>query len=197
MMGASNRMNPVWFALTAAAFDGLSDPVISFRRTFVTLPGGCLSRSRRLWECVISGRICGLRCLGRRLSYSDLKFPQAVASLGTYRELNFRIPRVVMPSPVSSQQGGGQRQECTMQQFYFGLDVSLDDTRRELSYSAIVVEGTHMRAAIREQASKTDRNDARGIAHMMRHAWYKPVHVKSAEGQRLRALLSNRRILKC
>lgn len=61
---------------------------------------------------------------------------------------------------------------------------------------ATVVEATHMLAAILAQASKTDRNDARGIAHKMRLGWYKAVHVKSAESQRLRVLLSNRRILK-
>lgn len=53
-----------------------------------------------------------------------------------------------------------------------------------------------MRAAIRAQASKIDRNDARRIAHMMRLGWYKPVHVKSVESQRPRVLLSNRRLLK-
>ncbi|MCB1513960.1 MAG: IS110 family transposase [Hyphomicrobiaceae bacterium] len=61
---------------------------------------------------------------------------------------------------------------------------------------AIVVEATHMRAAIKAQGHKTDRNDAKGIANMMRLGWYKPVHVKSPESQRLRVLLSNRRLLK-
>jgi transposase len=33
---------------------------------------------------------------------------------------------------------------------------------------AIVVEAVHMQKALSAQRNKTDRNDARGIAHMMR-----------------------------
>jgi transposase len=42
---------------------------------------------------------------------------------------------------------------------------------------------------------KTDRNDARAIAHAMRVGWFTIVHVKTAESQELRLLLSNRRTL--
>jgi transposase len=44
--------------------------------------------------------------------------------------------------------------------------------------------------------NKTDRNDARGIAQMMRLGWFRAVHVKNDENQRLRTLLANRRLLK-
>ena len=44
-------------------------------------------------------------------------------------------------------------------------------------------------------AVKTDRNDARAIAHAMRVGWFTTVHVKSTESQELRLLLSNRRTL--
>ena len=43
--------------------------------------------------------------------------------------------------------------------------------------------------------NKTDRNDARGIAQLMRLGWYKVVHVKSAESQRLRTLLGCRKLV--
>jgi transposase len=43
---------------------------------------------------------------------------------------------------------------------------------------------------------KTDRNDARGIGHMMRVGWFRQVHVKDDDNQRLRVLLSGRRLLK-
>jgi Transposase len=46
------------------------------------------------------------------------------------------------------------------------------------------------------QRNKTDRNDARGIAHMMRFGWFREVHVKDDDTQRLRVLLSGRRLLK-
>ena len=43
--------------------------------------------------------------------------------------------------------------------------------------------------------NKTDRNDARGIAQLMRLGWYKVVHVKSLEAQRLRMLLGCRKLV--
>ena len=45
-----------------------------------------------------------------------------------------------------------------------------------------------MRAVLKAQINKTDRNDARGIAQMMRVGLYRPVHVKTAavEGYRHR-----------
>ena len=48
---------------------------------------------------------------------------------------------------------------------------------------------------LQAQNVKTDRNDARGIAHMMRTGWFKAVHVKSHVSQKLRVLLGNRRCL--
>ena len=53
-----------------------------------------------------------------------------------------------------------------------------------------------MQKALSAQRKKTDRNDARGIAHMMRVGWFRQVHVKSSESQNLSVLLSNRRLLK-
>lgn len=67
-------------------------------------------------------------------------------------------------------------------------------TRR--GFPAIVVEARHMRSSLNAQRNKTDRNDARGIAQMMRMGWFRAVHVKSPESQRLRLLLANRRLLK-
>jgi transposase len=44
--------------------------------------------------------------------------------------------------------------------------------------------------------NKTDRNDARGIAEMMRFGLYKTVHIKTVESQNLRALLTARKLLR-
>ncbi len=52
-----------------------------------------------------------------------------------------------------------------------------------------------MKAALRAMRNKTDRNDARGIAHVMRTGWFRLVHVKSPESQELRLLLTHRRTL--
>ena len=60
---------------------------------------------------------------------------------------------------------------------------------------AICIETHHAKAAMQAQNVKTDRNDARGIAHMMRTGWFKAVHVKSHVSQKLRVLLGNRRCL--
>ena len=52
-----------------------------------------------------------------------------------------------------------------------------------------------MRAALKAQINKTDRNDARGIAQMMRAGLYHPVHVKTLRSQKLRMLLTHRKLL--
>ena len=43
-----------------------------------------------------------------------------------------------------------------------------------------------MRAVLQAQINKTDRNDARGIAQMMRVGLYRAVHVKTLRSQKLR-----------
>src|SRR6476469_626292 len=45
----------------------------------------------------------------------------------------------------------------------------------ELGLPVICVETRHMRAVLKAQINKTDRNDARGIAQMMRAGLYRPV----------------------
>ena len=52
-----------------------------------------------------------------------------------------------------------------------------------------------MRAVLKAQINKTDRNDARGIAQMMRVGLYRPVHVKTLRSQKLRMLLTHRKKL--
>jgi transposase len=65
----------------------------------------------------------------------------------------------------------------------------------EAGLPAICVETRHMRAALKAQINKTDRNDARGIAQMMRVGLYRPVHVKTVRSQKLRMLLIHRKLL--
>ena len=52
-----------------------------------------------------------------------------------------------------------------------------------------------MQAVLKAQINKTDRNDARGIAQMMRVGLYRPVHVKTLRSQKLRMLLTHRKLL--
>jgi transposase len=65
----------------------------------------------------------------------------------------------------------------------------------EAGLPAICVETRHMRAALQAQINKTDRNDARGIAQMMRAGLFRPVHVKTIRSQKLRMLLTHRKLL--
>jgi transposase len=60
----------------------------------------------------------------------------------------------------------------------------------------ICVETRHMKALLTaQQINKTDRNDARGIAQMMRVGLFKPVHVKTLVAQEQRMLLTSRKLL--
>ena len=65
----------------------------------------------------------------------------------------------------------------------------------EAGLPVICVETRHMRAVLQAQINKTDRNDARGIAQMMRAGLYRPVHVKTLRSQKLRMLLTHRKLL--
>src|SRR6476620_3973969 len=58
-----------------------------------------------------------------------------------------------------------------------------------------LLETRHVRAAFEAMPVKTDRNDARGIAQLMRLAWFRPVHCKSLPAQEVRALLTARKLV--
>ena len=65
----------------------------------------------------------------------------------------------------------------------------------EAGLPVVCVETRHMQAVLKAQINKTDRNDARGIAQMMRAGLYRPVHVKTLRSQKLRMLLTHRKLL--
>src|ERR1700761_1209719 len=60
---------------------------------------------------------------------------------------------------------------------------------------AICIEARQAKAAMGAMPNKTDRNDARGIAQIMRTGWYRAVHVKSPSCRSWRALLTARRMV--
>jgi transposase len=60
---------------------------------------------------------------------------------------------------------------------------------------ALCIEAAHAHRVLAARRNKTDRNDARGIADVLRTGQYRPVHVKSPEIERLRALLTARKLL--
>ncbi|MDL2407586.1 IS110 family transposase [Rhizobium calliandrae] len=65
----------------------------------------------------------------------------------------------------------------------------------EAGLPAICIETRHAKAFLKAQVNKTDRNDARGIAQMMRVNLFRPVHVKTLANQKRRALLTARKLL--
>ena len=65
----------------------------------------------------------------------------------------------------------------------------------EAELPVVCVETRHMQAVLKAQINKTNRNDARGIAQMMRVGLYRPVHVKTLRSQKLRMLLTHRKLL--
>ena len=58
-----------------------------------------------------------------------------------------------------------------------------------------LLETRHVRDAFRAMPVKNDRNDARGIAQLMRLGWFRPVHCRSMAAQEVRALLTARKLV--
>lgn len=66
---------------------------------------------------------------------------------------------------------------------------------REAGLPVELLETRHVRDAFKAMPVKTDRNDARGIAQLLRLGWFRPVHCKSVPAQETRALLTARKLL--
>ena len=62
-------------------------------------------------------------------------------------------------------------------------------------FEVVCLETRQVKAALSAMRNKTDRNDARGIAQILRTGWYAGVHVKSWDSHYTRALLSSRKAL--
>jgi transposase len=66
---------------------------------------------------------------------------------------------------------------------------------RQIGLQAICIDPRRLRGMTKIMPVKTDRNDARAIAQVMRVGWYSVVHIKSPANQELRLLLANRKTL--
>ena len=66
---------------------------------------------------------------------------------------------------------------------------------RQAGFAVELLETRHVCAALKTMPVKSDRNDARGIAQLMRLGWFRPVHCKSIAAQETRALLTARKLL--
>ena len=73
------------------------------------------------------------------------------------------------------------------------LTAWLHDGLTAAGWPAVCIETRLANAAMKTMPSKTDRNDARALAQIMRTGWFRQVHVKSPQSRRWRSLLVARR----
>ena len=95
----------------------------------------------------------------------EVKVPsEPVALIHCIKSLGMRVERIGLEAGPLSQWLYGALRES-------GLPVELLETR-------------HVKAALSVMPVKTDRNDARGLAQLMRLGWFRPVHCKSMAARR-------------
>jgi transposase len=100
---------------------------------------------------------------------------EPAALIGWFASLGFSLTRVGLEAgPLSQWLYAAMKQA--------GLAVELLETR-------------HVAAAFEAMPVKSDRNDARGIAQLMRLGWFRPVHCKSLTAQEIRAMLTARKLV--
>ena len=73
------------------------------------------------------------------------------------------------------------------------LTAWLHDELHSAGLPAVCIETRQANAAMKTMRNKTDRNDARALAQIMRTGWYRQVHVKSRQCRLWRSLLVARR----
>src|ERR1700704_6174092 len=66
---------------------------------------------------------------------------------------------------------------------------------KEAGLAVELLETRHVRDAFKAMPVKSDRNDARGIAQLMRLGWFRAVHCKSMDAQEARSLLTARKLV--
>jgi transposase len=100
---------------------------------------------------------------------------EPAALVGWFGRLGLELARIGLEAgPLSQWLYAGMKQA--------GLAMELLETR-------------HVRTALETRPVKSDRNDARGIAQLMRLGWFRPVHCKSIGAQETRAVLTARKLV--
>jgi transposase len=97
------------------------------------------------------------------------------ALIAWFRSLGFELSRIGLEAGPLSQWLYAAMKRA-------GLTVELLETR-------------HVRNAFKAMPVKSDRNDARNIAQLMRLGWFRPVHCKSMSAQETRAMLTARKLI--
>jgi transposase len=118
--------------------------------------------------------VCAVDANGKIVG-EDKVASEPEALIGWARSLGFGLVRIGLEAgPLSQWLYPAMRQA--------GLGVELLETR-------------HVRDAFKAMPVKSDRNDARGIAQLMRLGWFRPVHCKSIGAQETRAVLTARKLV--
>lgn len=60
---------------------------------------------------------------------------------------------------------------------------------KRIGLPVVCIDARHAHAALSVRMNKSDENDARGLAELVRIGWYREVAVKSEASQRVRSLL--------
>ena len=60
---------------------------------------------------------------------------------------------------------------------------------RRVDLPVVCIDARHAHAALSVRMNKSDQNDAKGLAEMVRVGWYREVKVKSEESQKVRTIL--------
>lgn len=63
---------------------------------------------------------------------------------------------------------------------------------KRIGLPVVCIDARHAKAVLSARMNKSDENDARGLAELVRIGWFKEVKVKSAESQQARSLLVTR-----
>src|SRR5215204_5286485 len=110
--------------------------------------------------------------------------------------------KIVREGKVASEPEGliGWFGSCGLDLARIGLEAGplsqwLFAAMRDAGLAVELLETRHVRDAFKAMPVKSDRNDARNIAQLMRLGWFRPVHCKSVSAQETRALLTARKLL--
>jgi transposase len=100
---------------------------------------------------------------------------EPAALIGWFRSLGFDLARIGLEAgPLS-------------QWLYAAM--------KQASLAVELLETRHVSDAFKAMPVKSDRNDARNIAQLMRLGWFRPVHCKSMNAQEIRAMLTARKLI--
>jgi transposase len=100
---------------------------------------------------------------------------EPAALIGWFRSLGFDLARIGLEAgPLS-------------QWLYAAMN--------QASLAVELLETRHVSDAFKAMPVKSDRNDARNIAQLMRLGWFRPVHCKSMNAQEIRAMLTARKLI--